>query len=134
MAEKQLTPVEVAYAAWLRVAREKLGTGAAVVRDMQDRLTPADLSTVHSDWASKYGERDWRSSRYAQWEKGRKSVPTQPAIRAALITVITETVTQPPAEGKGFGTFAQLVDALEDERRRKIATAGTDDAVQEKKS
>ena len=134
MAEKQLTPVEVAYAAWLRVAKEKLGTSAAVVRAMQDRLTPADLSTVHSGWASKYGKGDWRSSRYAQWEKGRTSVPTQPAIRAALIATITETVTQPPVEGKGFGTFAQLVDALEDEKRRKIATAATDDAAQEKKS
>ena len=134
MAKKTSTPAELAYAAWLRVAKEKLETGAAVVRAMQDRLTPADLSTVHSDWASKYGERDWRSSRYAQWEKGRASVPTQPAIRAALIATITETVAQPPVEGKGFGTFAQLVDALQDERRRKIATAGTDDAAQEKKS
>ena len=134
MAKKTSTPAEFAYMAWLGGAREILGSGAAVVRDMQDRLTPADLSTLPSRWASKYSAATWQSTYYALWGKGRKSIPTQPAIRAALIATIIETVFQPPVEARGFGTFAQLVDALEDERRRKIATAGTDDAAQEEKS
>jgi hypothetical protein len=130
MPEKDWTEIEVAYAAWLRMARETLGSGAAVIRAVQQRLTPADLFTVHEDWASGYSSSDWRSARYKQWEKGRRSVPSQPAIRAALIATITESVQQIPVESEDFGGFGDLVDALEDERRRARATAGQNDDTQ----
>jgi hypothetical protein len=130
MPEKDWTEIEVAYAAWLRMARETLGSGAAVIRAVQQRLTPADLLTVHEDWASGYSSSDWRSARYAQWEKGRRSVPSQPAIRSALIATVTESVQQIPVESEDFGGFGDLVDALEDERRRARATAGQNDDAQ----
>jgi TPR repeat protein len=126
------TPIEDAYAAWLAAAREALGSSAAVVRAMQDRLTEADLTTVHKDWASKYGERDWRSSYYAQWEKGRRSVPGKPAIRAALIATVVATVHETPVRAHGWGSFGEVVVALENQRRRSIATTSRDAAAQQK--
>jgi hypothetical protein len=131
MTGKDETPLAVAYAAWLRAAREALGTSAAVVRAMQNRLTPSDLASVHADWASKYGDHDWRSSRYAQWETGRRSIPKQAAIQAALIATVSEVVPSAPLDAPYVGTFQEVVSALIDQRRRSLTIAPRDAASQQ---
>jgi tetratricopeptide (TPR) repeat protein len=135
---RQWTVTELAYAAWLKAAREALGASAAVVRNMQDHLSPADKSVLNVRWATPYSEKDWRSSYFKQWEEGRKDtpfpgIPTEVPVLAALIATVTEAVKQVPAGTEAVGsTFAAVVDALATERQR-VTTDRTEQRISEEK-
>ncbi|KJF19399.1 tetratricopeptide repeat protein [Rhodococcus sp. AD45] len=122
---REWTPVETAYSAWLRAAREAAEKGAAVVRGMQSHLERNGLLTeVPKVWGQKYdpsGEtRDWRSSYFSQWEKGREgrppSIPREDALRDALVAVVSGLVDRVPEKAGGWSSFESMFDDLLAER------------------
>lgn len=130
------TPVEVAYSAWLRAAREAAGSGAAVVREMQTHLERHGLlGDLPFKWQpeAKYSierkDRHWHSTAFRQWEKGRKSspvpgVPDEDVLRDALVAVVSGLVDRVPADAAGWATFRSVFDALLDERELSRQDSG----------
>ncbi len=128
------TPVEIAYSAWLRAAREAAGSGAAVVRAMQTHLERNDLLGLldgkkRQKW-SKYGppnpdgqprRRSWQGTAFTQWEKGRKDspvpgIPADEVLRDALVAVVSDLVDRVPAASADWATFRGVFDAFLAER------------------
>ncbi|KJF19396.1 hypothetical protein [Rhodococcus sp. AD45] len=67
---REWTPVETAYSAWLRAAREAAEKRAAVVRGMQSHLERNHLlDDLPAKWGEKY-KGTWQGTVFSHWEKG----------------------------------------------------------------
>jgi hypothetical protein len=118
------TPVERAYSSWLRAARERQGSAAALGRALEKRLRQ-DRGLAPDADLERHGVSHELSPRVvARWEKGtpnrqRPQIPSDPSLREALVEVVTDLVPVPP-QASEWASFHDVCEALTEERLQRV--------------
>lgn len=118
------TPVDLAYSAWLRAARENAGGSVGLVRRMAKYLRQTgSLQEVPERWASDLSTNegaDWANRTIASWETGsggkrQPRHPAEPLVREALVQTVDALAPAPPRE-MAWATFRDVLEAFVKDR------------------
>lgn len=121
------TPAERTYSAWLRIARERQRSAAALGRALEEQLRKQHGITPDVDLKEHGISRELPARAIVRWEKGTPGkqcpqIPSDLRLREALAVVVTALVPGPPLETE-WASLHQVCEALAAERLERVKTS-----------
>lgn len=118
------TSAERAYSSWLRAARERLGSAAALGRALEERLRKERGLAPDVDLKEHGISLELSARVIARWEKGvgdkqHPQIPSDPAMREALVAAVTDLVPEPPVQ-MDWLTFQDVCETFVTERLERV--------------